>query len=80
VSELKIDKSFVEDALDNVQDYMIINSIIQLAHSAKCTVVAEGVENAEQLELMKTMSCDFAQGNFTSPSLSIAELMAFKPK
>ena len=80
ISELKIDKSFVDDVIDNVQDYMIVNSIIQLAHSAKCSVVAEGVENAEQFDLLSSIACDYAQGNHLSGSLPVDSLIEFCSK
>lgn len=77
ISELKVDRAFVGDATSSTQDRMIVNSIIQLAHSAKCEVVAEGVETLEQLKLLEEMDCDFAQGFYLSRPLDIAELVKF---
>lgn len=77
ISELKVDRAFVSDAASSTQDRMIVNSIIQLAHSAKCEVVAEGVETLEQLELLKQMNCDFAQGFHLSRPLGISDLVKF---
>lgn len=77
VHELKIDKTFIDDALENVQDYMIVNSIINLAHSAKCVVVAEGVENSDQADMLVKMNCDQAQGYFFSKPLLVNDLIEF---
>ena len=77
ISELKIDKTFIDDALDTVQDYMIVNSIINLAQNAKCFSVAEGVETKEQLELLETLQCNFAQGFYFSKGLEIKAFIDF---
>ena len=77
ISELKIDKTFIDDALDMVQDYMIVNSIITLAQNAKCSSVAEGVETKEQAELLETLQCNFAQGYYFSKGLEINAFIDF---
>jgi len=62
VDEIKVDRSFVMPMLENHSEQTIVASIIQLAHTLGCCVVAEGVENIETLELLKTMGCDIIQG------------------
>lgn len=71
VSELKIDKSFIIDMLNDESDRQIVNSTIQLAHSLGLDVTAEGVENREILDLIRDMGCDSAQGYFMSKPLVI---------
>jgi diguanylate cyclase (GGDEF)-like protein len=65
-SELKIDKTFVKDMLDNESDRAIVNATIQLGHNLGLTVVAEGVENLATFNTLKAMGCDVLQGYFIS--------------
>jgi PAS domain S-box-containing protein/diguanylate cyclase (GGDEF)-like protein len=69
ISELKIDKCFVDDIKNTVDEVPIINTIIQLAHSLDLKVVAEGVENKEQLAYLKEHKCDVIQGYYFSKPL-----------
>ncbi len=62
VASLKIDRSFVIDMLDDENDAIIVRSTIELAHNLGLEVVAEGVENAEVLDLLRAQGCDAAQG------------------
>jgi diguanylate cyclase (GGDEF)-like protein len=62
IHEIKIDQSFVSGMLDRENDYIIARSIIDLAHNLGHRVVAEGVEDAATLELLRSLGCDFAQG------------------
>ena len=61
-SEIKIDQSFVKSMRDNRSDLVMVQSTIALAHSLGRTVVAEGVESREVLDLLVAMKCEFAQG------------------
>ena len=65
-SELKIDKTFVMDMLENESDMAIVNATIQLGHNLGLTVVAEGVENIATFNKLKAMGCDMLQGYFIS--------------
>jgi len=62
VSELKIDKSFVGEMLENESDASIVASTINLAHSLDLRVVAEGVEGEAVLARLVELGCDLAQG------------------
>jgi len=64
--ELKIDKIFIDNIAVNKQDEEIVNVIIKLSHSLDMIVVAEGVENKEQYELLKRLGCDYYQGFYFS--------------
>jgi PAS domain S-box-containing protein/diguanylate cyclase (GGDEF)-like protein len=70
ISELKIDKFFVDDIKNTVDEVPIINSIIQLAHSLDLKVVAEGVEYKEQLDYLKEHKCNVIQGYYFSKPLN----------
>ena len=62
VDKLKIDRGFVADLTRNHDSAKITAAVIQMAHSLNLTAVAEGVEDAETLEALRVLHCDFAQG------------------
>ena len=62
VHELKIDKSFVTDMLDNPAHAAIVRSIVDLGHNLGLRVVGEGVETDETLHALAHAGCDVAQG------------------
>jgi diguanylate cyclase len=68
VSELKIDRSFIEAMTKQPSDALIVRSVVQLSHNLGLTAVAEGVEDAEVLDALGAMGCDVVQGyHFTPP-------------
>lgn len=69
LDKLKIDRSFIRDLMKNPDDMSIVRAIISLAHSLRLRVVAEGVENADQLEILRELGCDQYQGYFCSPAV-----------
>ncbi len=62
ISNLKIDKSFINDVTSNITSLGIVESVINLGKSLGLTITAEGVENKNQLHLLKNMQCDLVQG------------------
>lgn len=62
VDSLKIDRSFVVDMTAAPEGLALVSTIINLAHSMKLKVVAEGVETEEQSHLLRSLSCDEIQG------------------
>lgn len=66
VDVLKIDKSFIDDVIENIKSRCIVESIISLSHSLDIKVVAEGVENKEQVAYLKSVHCDIIQGYYYS--------------
>lgn len=70
VDLLKIDRSFVAEALANAEDARLIEAIIALGHSLGMKVVGEGVENIEQQRFLLERGCDLAQGYRFSPPLA----------
>jgi EAL domain-containing protein (putative c-di-GMP-specific phosphodiesterase class I) len=64
VSALKIDRSFVQRANESRKATTLVSTIISLARSFGMQTIAEGVETAEQLQMLRQMSCDQAQGYF----------------
>lgn len=74
-SELKIDQSFVRGMRDNRSDLIMVQSTIALAHSLDRKVVAEGVEDRESLDQLKSMACDIAQGFIVGRPMGEHELL-----
>lgn len=66
VSELKIDRSFVDKVHLNNDDQIIVRSTIRMAHDMGLTVVAEGIEDQDTLSWLEEHDCDLAQGYFIS--------------
>lgn len=62
IDMLKIDRSFIQDLPDDVEDLEITKAVIALAHSLGHRVVAEGVERPEQAALLRALGCDELQG------------------
>jgi len=74
INTLKIDQSFVRDITTDPDDAAIAATIVTLGHSLKLRVIAEGVETAEQLTLLREMKCDEIQGYYFSKPLIATEL------
>jgi diguanylate cyclase (GGDEF)-like protein len=64
VSELKLDRTFLQDVLQDTRAVAVIGSTVDLAHALGLRVVVEGVEDQEALTLMTGLGCDAAQGYF----------------
>ncbi|MFC3193764.1 putative bifunctional diguanylate cyclase/phosphodiesterase [Marinicella sediminis] len=62
VNVLKIDKSFIHDIDTDKDDFELVKTMITMGRNLRITTVAEGIENEEQLNLLKQESCDQAQG------------------
>jgi len=80
IDVLKIDKSFVSNLHcpdQNQGDYEIVKAIISLANSLNLTVVAEGIETAEQVAYLKEHQCRGGQGYYFSKPLTIERATAF---
>ncbi|MBL1143283.1 MAG: EAL domain-containing protein [Proteobacteria bacterium] len=75
VNTLKIDKSFVHQALKNTQAKIIIQSIIALGKTLGLRVIAEGIETQEHLDFLITNDCEFGQGYFFAKATEINNLL-----
>jgi diguanylate cyclase (GGDEF)-like protein/PAS domain S-box-containing protein len=77
---LKIDRSFVAGLADNPEDATIVDAVVRLGHSFGLQTVAEGVETAEQLRLLRGLGCDMGQGHFWArplpPETLLSQLLA----
>ncbi|MFO7604044.1 MAG: EAL domain-containing protein [Gammaproteobacteria bacterium] len=77
VQELKIDKSFVLNMTTNDNDAVIVRSIIELAHNLSLRVVAEGIEHADALELLRILDCDSGQGFYIKRPAAATDITAW---
>lgn len=75
---LKIDRSFINGINVKREDRNLVTATIAMAHSLGLSVVAEGVETREQLDLLEELGCDIAQGFYFSKPISAKELISFK--
>lgn len=73
IDKLKIDRSFVRDITTDSDDAAIVRTIIWIGHSLRLKVVAEGVEDIDQLAFLKSNDCDTTQGYYFSKPLSVSE-------
>jgi EAL domain-containing protein (putative c-di-GMP-specific phosphodiesterase class I) len=77
IDKLKIDRSFINDLTTSADAATIVQAIISLAHSLRLKVVAEGVETAEQLALLREIGCDQFQGFYCSAAVPPSEIEKF---
>jgi EAL domain-containing protein (putative c-di-GMP-specific phosphodiesterase class I) len=75
VDSLKIDGSFIAGLGKDSGDTAIVSGTIDLAHALGLTVIAEGVETAEQLERLRELECDLGQGYYLSEPLPGSEII-----
>jgi EAL domain-containing protein (putative c-di-GMP-specific phosphodiesterase class I) len=76
ISRLKIGRSFVQDVGLGAGDAGLARAVIAMAHCLGVDVVAEGVESAEQLEMLRHYGCDEGQGYFLGRPVAAAEVPA----
>lgn len=74
VQTIKVDGSFTARIADSEQGQALVGTIILLTHTLGLEAVAEGIETAEQLELLKAMRCDFGQGFHLARPMPPAEI------
>lgn len=78
IDYLKIDKVFVKNMISESDDFVLCETIIMMAHKLSIDVIAEGVETRQQFELLKSIGCNFGQGNYFSVPIKIEDLLNFK--
>jgi len=77
IQTLKIDRDFIKNLNHNQDDQKMVDSIIILAHKLGIFLVAEGVENQNQVEILNDFSCDCIQGYYFSKPLDKEDLMKY---
>ncbi|ELS00027.1 EAL domain-containing protein [Gloeocapsa sp. PCC 73106] len=74
---LKIDRSFIKDITDSQQNPALVSAIINLAKALNLTVIAEGIETQEQLNILQDLNCEAIQGYYFSVPLGSQEIHDF---
>ncbi len=77
LSILKIDKGVLDTIITSSESLIMTEAIIDLAHKLKLEVVAEGIEEKDQLDVLKTLKCDMIQGYIYSKPLEGGDLEAY---
>jgi diguanylate cyclase (GGDEF)-like protein/PAS domain S-box-containing protein len=73
VSTVKVDRAFVRDMHNDASDRALVGAIVAMAKSLGMSVVAEGVETLEQLDLLRAMGCRYGQGYYFSKPVPVAD-------
>lgn len=80
IDKFKIDRSFVKELPHEAGDAAIVTAVVSMARALGLQVVAEGVENEAQRELLTRLGCDHGQGYLFSRPVPAAQLQALLPK
>jgi diguanylate cyclase (GGDEF)-like protein/PAS domain S-box-containing protein len=80
VDRLKLDRSFISGMDGDSKDQVIVESTIKLAHGLELAVVAEGIENERQYELLKKFGCDLGQGYWIAKPMPVGKLVEWYRK
>ncbi|PCI71633.1 MAG: GGDEF domain-containing protein [Gammaproteobacteria bacterium] len=74
---LKIDKAFIDNLAVESRDSAIVSSMIELSHKLSIKVVAEGVEQPEQAEILRKQGCDYIQGYLFAKPMAVDQFLDF---
>jgi EAL domain-containing protein (putative c-di-GMP-specific phosphodiesterase class I) len=77
IDQLKIDRSFIVNMQEHREFAAVMDAIVTLAHFLHLDVVAEGIENADQLALLQAMDCKFGQGYFFAKPMTAQDATEF---
>jgi diguanylate cyclase (GGDEF)-like protein/PAS domain S-box-containing protein len=77
IDVLKIDKTFIDDMVDNAQQHALVSGIISLAHTLNLTVVAEGIETHRHREMLARLGCPLGQGYLYSSPMGSTEALTW---
>jgi EAL domain-containing protein (putative c-di-GMP-specific phosphodiesterase class I) len=75
IGTLKIDRSFVRNAATDADDAAIVSMIIDMGRSLNMEVVAEGVEDQQQLDFLRKRKCNYAQGHIFGDPMSAEDYL-----
>jgi len=77
MDEVKVDRAFVQDMLEDPDNGTIVDAIIQLGHSLGLSVIAEGTETLDQIKYLQECQCDVAQGFYYSQPIQEDSFLTF---
>ena len=76
IDVLKIDRSFIEGAIDNKTDASLVEAVVRIGHSLSLRLVGEGIETQQHYDYLRSLGCDFGQGYLISNPLPVDEFIA----
>ncbi|MCW4631071.1 MULTISPECIES: putative bifunctional diguanylate cyclase/phosphodiesterase [Marinomonas] len=76
VNHIKIDRSFIDGIEQDTRKQAIVSSVIMLAHSFECEVIAEGIENKLQADMLIKMGCLYGQGYYYAKPMTAENIQA----
>ena len=74
---LKIDRGFVRDINEDQDDFILVKTIIEMAHNFGMKTIVEGVETQAQLDVVRALGCDYVQGYLLTPALDLEKINAY---
>jgi EAL domain-containing protein (putative c-di-GMP-specific phosphodiesterase class I)/CheY-like chemotaxis protein len=74
LTELKIDRSYLEGIADNPKLLAVVSNMVSLAEDIEAISVVEGIEDKEQLEILRALGCNYGQGYYWSKPIPMADL------
>jgi diguanylate cyclase (GGDEF)-like protein/PAS domain S-box-containing protein len=74
---LKVDRSFIDEIDKNKDDFILVKTIIEMAHNFGMATIIEGVETKAQLEVVQQLGCDYVQGYLLTPALDFEKISAY---
>ena len=77
---LKIDRSFINNMVEDKSALELVKSITSLAHNLNMKVIAEGIETEEQFKILKGLNCDKAQGYWLAKPMPLKDLHSYLSK
>ena len=80
MNRIEIDNSFIDDICSDSEDQAMVASILAMSEHLNLEVVAEGVENTDQIELLQKYNCRFFQGYYYSKPLTVDGMTDFLKK
>jgi diguanylate cyclase (GGDEF)-like protein/PAS domain S-box-containing protein len=76
-NSLKVDRSFVEEINKHKDDFILVKTIIEMAHNFGMKTIIEGVETQVQLDVVQKLGCDYVQGYLLTPALDFDNISAY---
>ena len=70
---LKLDMKFIQNEIAKPANQSILNDVVSMAHRLRLSVVAEGVETREQVQRLRAVGCDYAQGYYYAKPMPVTE-------
>jgi len=80
IDVLKIDRSFIEGAIDDKTDASLVEAVVSIGHSLSLKLVGEGIETKQHYDYLRSLGCDYGQGYFMSKPIPDKQFIAFCQK